>query len=141
VRGGVRSVGSRLGVHFALLLPLAIACSSAAPLPVVKDAGSGGVDASQSALDGGAALDGAKACIKDLGRIAENDAAENCCTGLFKACVTITTPEYGTPCICSTVACGTAAMPPPRDVPCCPDVLSRECSTVAGSGFVTCTCK
>jgi hypothetical protein len=99
----------RIGVHLALLLTLAIACSSAAPLPVVKDAGV--TDGAQSAVD-------AKACVKELGRIAKDDDTETCCAGLFKACVPIGLPEYGgKSCICSTVACGTAAMPPPRDVP------------------------
>jgi hypothetical protein len=112
---------------------LSFACSSTtSPTPV--DAGSSG--------DGGVA-DAAPvgACVKDRERVAKDDSGV-CCTGLFKACVGVAEGDQS-PCICSTVECGTATMQPPANVPCCPGVGSSSCGKPIGTGGASdtqCTC-
>ena len=109
------------------VLLFANACSSDKDDPP-RDAGSN---------DAGADGTSASACIEDTMPV-EKDDSEVCCPGLFKACPNVTM-SGAKPCICSTVACGTEANPPPPNVPCCPEVLSQSCSGPIG-GPMICTC-
>jgi len=99
----------------AVVAAFSYACSGSTS-PTSADAGVG---------DGGGINDASPEatgpCIPDTKRVAKDDAGV-CCAGLFKACVG---SAFGSlsPCICSTVACGTAAMQPPLNVPCCPPPL------------------
>ncbi len=109
------------------VLLLANGCSSDKDDPP-REAGS---------TDAGADGSSASVCIEDTMGVARDD-SEICCPGLFKACRNVTM-SGAKPCVCSTVACGTEANPPPPNVPCCPEVLWQDCSGAIG-GPTICTC-
>jgi hypothetical protein len=100
----------------------------------------GSGDAStESASNGDAGSDAAAAveCKKDGEHVgSETEAA--CCEGLFKSCPNVTMAGDPTPCICSTVECGTPTEPPPPGVNCCPE-FGMDCTTTIG-GDSQCTC-
>ena len=109
----------------AAILLLADACSSSTT-PSPTNGSEGGVGTAEAGPDAGA-------CVQDKKRVAKDDAGI-CCPGLFKACVGGAS-EGVSPCICSTVQCGTAAMQPPPNVPCCTvPVMSSSCNTPLGNG-------
>ena len=110
------------------VLLFANACSSdPEPPPQGSDSSDAGAEAANAPTT----------CVADTMRVAEDD-SEVCCPGLFKACVNVSMAGQS-PCICSTVACGTEANPPPPNVPCCPEALSQDCQAAIG-GDTTCTC-
>ena len=104
---------------------LAYACSSTSD-PAPADAGT---------ADGGVTIDGATPsgpCVGDTKRVAKDDSGV-CCAGLFKACVNVSFGDLS-PCICSTVECGTAAIQPPLNVPCCTNPpIASDCQQTLGS--------
>lgn len=72
-------------------------------------------------------------CVQDKKRVPKDDSGV-CWPGLFKACVNVSSGDVS-PCICSTVECGTAAMQPPPNVPCCTNPpVSSDCKTPLGNG-------
>ena len=114
-------------------LALLVACSSSEDPTPAGDAGAAdAADAADAAPSG--------PCTADKKRVAEEESGV-CCAGLFKACVSGSRDGIS-PCICSTVECGTAAMQPPPNVPCCPMQASNCSTTLTGpnAGETQCKC-
>ena len=114
----------------AAALALVVACSSSADPTPAGDAGP--ADAADAAPSG--------PCTADKKRVAKDESGV-CCAGLFKACVSGSVDNIS-PCICSTVACGTAAAQPPPNVPCCPMQASHCEGALTGpnAGETQCKC-
>lgn len=97
----MRTSLATLGATAAISSLVGYACSSTtSPTPVDAGITDGGVADAAPAVTG--------PCTQDTKRVAEDDSGV-CCAGLFKACVN-GSMEGVSPCICSTVACGTPTM-------------------------------